>query len=127
MVIGDRIKQIRESKGLSQGDIERKTGLIRAYISRIENGHSVPAIESLEKFAHGLEIPMYALFYDGRHPRALKLPPLKSEGWGSGRRDAQTFSRFRRLLGRASPADRNLLLHLATAMARRKTQRTSKS
>jgi transcriptional regulator with XRE-family HTH domain len=32
MVIGDRLKELRESKELSQGDIEKRTGLLRCYI-----------------------------------------------------------------------------------------------
>ena len=51
MVIGDRLKQLRDEKSLSQGDIERKTGLLRCYISRVENGQTVPAVQTLEKMA----------------------------------------------------------------------------
>jgi transcriptional regulator with XRE-family HTH domain len=65
MVIGDRLRELRDSKQLSQGDIEKRTGLLRCYISRVENGHTVPAIETLEKMARALEVPMYKLFYDG--------------------------------------------------------------
>ena len=49
MVIADRLRELRENKNLSQGDIEKRTGLLRCYISRVENGHTVPAIETLEK------------------------------------------------------------------------------
>ena len=45
------------------GDVENRTGLLRCYISRVENGHTVPAIETLEKFARALEVPIYQLFY----------------------------------------------------------------
>ena len=62
MVIGDRLRELRETKKLSQGDIEKRTGLLRCYISRVENGHTVPAIETLEKLARALEIPLYQLF-----------------------------------------------------------------
>jgi transcriptional regulator with XRE-family HTH domain len=61
MVIGDRLRELREAKKMSQGDIEKRTGLLRCYISRVENGHTVPAIETLEKLARALEIPMYQL------------------------------------------------------------------
>jgi transcriptional regulator with XRE-family HTH domain len=44
MVIGDRLRALREEKKLSQGDIEHRTGLLRCYISRVENGHTVPAV-----------------------------------------------------------------------------------
>ncbi len=55
MIIGDRLRALREEKKLSQGDIEKRTGLLRCYISRVENGHTVPAIETLEKLARALE------------------------------------------------------------------------
>ena len=57
MVISDRLRELREQKNLSQGDIEKRTGLLRCYISRVENGHTVPAIETLEKLARALEVP----------------------------------------------------------------------
>ena len=61
MVIGDRLRDMREQKKLSQGDIEKRTGLLRCYISRVENGHTVPAIETLEKLVRALEVPRYQL------------------------------------------------------------------
>ena len=64
MVIGDKLKALREQKKLSQGDIEKRTGLLRCYISRVENGHTVPSVETLEKIARALEVPMYRLFTD---------------------------------------------------------------
>ena len=57
MLIGDRLRTFREQKNLSQGDIEKRTGLLRCYISRVENGHTVPAIETLEKLARAFEVP----------------------------------------------------------------------
>ena len=93
MVIGDRLRVMREAKKLSHGDIEKRTGLLRCYISRVENGHTVPAIETLEKLARALEVPLYQLFYDGEEPP--KLPNLlkrKSSdeiGWGSTGKDGR--------------------------------------
>ncbi len=57
MIIGDRLRVLREHKKLSQGDIEKRTGLLRCYISRVEYGHTLPAVETLEKFARALEVP----------------------------------------------------------------------
>ena len=74
MVIGDRLKALREQRNMSQGDIEKRTGLLRCYISRVENGHTVPAIETLEKLARAMEVPMYQLFYDGERPPAPPIP-----------------------------------------------------
>ena len=75
MVIGDRLRSIREEKKLSQGDIEKRTGLLRCYVSRVENGHTVPAVETMEKFARALEVSMYQLFYDGNKPPELPTSP----------------------------------------------------
>src|SRR5271156_2356088 len=116
MVIGERLKALREQRRMSQADIERRTGLLRVYISRVENGHTVPSIETLEKMARALEIPMYQLFYDGENPPAPQLPRAK-DGWGSSGSDARTFDKFRRLLSRASESDRKLLLVMAQTMA----------
>jgi transcriptional regulator with XRE-family HTH domain len=124
MIIGDRLRELREEKKLSQGDIEKKTGLLRCYISRIENGHSVPAIETLEKLARALEVPMYQLFYDGEEPP--KLPNLlkrKSADeivWGSKGKDARMLAKFCRLLGRMKEDDRGFVLFMAQKMAGRK-------
>ena len=51
MVVAERLKTLREAKNLSQGDIETRTGLLRYYVSRVENGHTVPCVETLQKFA----------------------------------------------------------------------------
>lgn len=79
MVIGERLRALRETKSLSQGEIEKRTGLLRCYISRVENGHTVPSIETLEKLARALEVPLYQLFYDGEQPPELpNLPERKT-------------------------------------------------
>jgi transcriptional regulator with XRE-family HTH domain len=123
MIIADRLKAIREQKNMSQGDIEKKTGLLRCYISRVENGHTVPAIETLEKFARAMEVPIYALFYDGEDPPKIRTKLREEDGWGSSGADARTLGRFRQLIGRTDPADRKLLLYMATKMAQRKPTR----
>ena len=123
MIIGDRLREMREEKKLSQGDIEKRTGLFRCYISRVENGHTVPSIETLEKMARGLEVPMYQLFYDGEEPPKLSnLPKHKSSdenAWGSSGKDARFLSKLRRLLGKANEQDRKIILLMAQKMALR--------
>jgi transcriptional regulator with XRE-family HTH domain len=64
MIVAERLRQLRTDKGMSQGEVEKRTGLLRCYISRVENGHTVPAVETLEKFARALEVPLYHLFVD---------------------------------------------------------------
>jgi transcriptional regulator with XRE-family HTH domain len=123
MIIGDRLRNLREEKKLSQGDIEKRTGLLRCYISRVENGHTVPAIETLEKMARALEMPLYQLFYDGEEPPELpSLPKRKSTDdnvWGSSGKEARFLTMLRRLLGRIDEGDRRLLLYMAQKMASR--------
>ena len=68
MLIGERIRDFREAKNLSQGDVEKRSGLARVYLSRVENGHTVPTLETLEKLARALEVPLYQLFYEETEP-----------------------------------------------------------
>jgi transcriptional regulator with XRE-family HTH domain len=123
MIIADRLRALREEKKLSQGDIEKRTGLLRCYISRVENGHTVPAIETLEKMARALEIPMYELFYDGEEPpqmpNILKQKSSKKDSWGSSGKDARYLNKLRNLLSKSDEADRKLLLHMVQKMAHR--------
>ena len=123
MIIGDRLRALREEKKFSQGDIEKRTGLLRCYISRVENGHTVPAIETLEKMARALEVPLYQLFYDGEEPPELpNLPKRKSAddiAWGSSGKEARLLNKFRRLMGRIEEGDRRLLLYMVQKMANR--------
>ena len=121
MVIADRLRTLREQKQLSQGEVERRTGLLRCYISRVENGHTVPAIETLEKFARALDVQMYQLFYDGEAPPKLPNLPRRKTGediaWGSSGKDVKTLDKFRRHLSRASEKDLKILLFMAQKMA----------
>lgn len=123
MIIGDRIRALREQKELSQGDIEKRTGLLRCYISRVENGHTVPAIETIEKVARALEVPLYQLFYDGEEPPELpRLPKRRSAddiAFGSAGKEARFLNRLRRLLGKIEEPDRRLLLYMAQKLASR--------
>jgi transcriptional regulator with XRE-family HTH domain len=121
MVVGDRLRELREAKKLSQGDIEKRTGLLRCYISRVENGHTVPAIETLEKVARALELPLYHLMYDGDEvpepPTAIASNRDKSQTWGVRGSDARYFQKLRRLLAKMNADDRKLLLYTVQKMA----------
>jgi transcriptional regulator with XRE-family HTH domain len=123
LIIGERLRVLREEKKFSQGDIEKKTGLLRCYVSRVENGHTVPSVETLEKFARALEVPMYQLFYDGEEPPKLRnLPKRKSAediAWGSDSKEAHMLAQFRRLFSRLEENDLGMVLFMAQKMARR--------
>jgi transcriptional regulator with XRE-family HTH domain len=129
MVIGERLRELRDEKKMSQGDIEKRTGLLRCYISRVENGHTVPAIETLEKMARAFEIPLYQLFYDGDEPPKLqdffKRKTSAEAAWGSSGKGAQILLNSRKLLGRIGEGDRKLLLFVAQKMAAKRNPRKS--
>lgn len=126
MGIGERIKELREQKHLSQGDIEERTGLLRCYISRVENGHTVPSLETLERFAGALDVPLYRLFYrdevapaDGDDVESdMTLERLAQEGGAAGA-EARFLLKLRSLQPRLSPTDRDVLLTLAKKLADR--------
>jgi transcriptional regulator with XRE-family HTH domain len=122
MGIGERIRVMRESRQLSQGDIEEKTGLLRCYISRVENGHTVPSLETLERFAGALDVPLYQLFYNSEEPPqdpAVSEPTLESLSHTEGPEGAEArfLLKIRDLQEHLSSTDRNVLLALAKKMA----------
>jgi transcriptional regulator with XRE-family HTH domain len=126
MVIGERLRDLRAQKNLSQGDIEHKTGLLRCYISRVENGHTVPAIQTLEKMARALDVPMYRLFLDGE-PEVLKLPKGDGKEFGGGK-DAGEFRQFRRVLSKVKrDGDLKLLVFMAQKMSQKTVRARRKS
>jgi transcriptional regulator with XRE-family HTH domain len=114
---------LRDEKKLSQGDIEERTGLLRCYISRVENGHTVPAVETIEKFARALEVPIYQLFYDGDQPPPANMTRQASKNrkdeYGATGKQARLLDKFRKLLGQMDQRDRNVLLATAKKMAGR--------
>ena len=120
-VIGDRLRMLRESKRMPQSEIERRTGLLRCYVSRVENGHTIPSIETLEKLARALEVPLYHLFYDFDNPPALAHLAARTTAeeivHGSTPEETRFLSRMAGLLERLSDTDRRLLLHVAQRMA----------
>jgi transcriptional regulator with XRE-family HTH domain len=119
MVIGEQLKALREQKGLSQGDIEKRTGLLRCYISRVENGHTVPGVDTLEKLARALEVPMYRLFTDEEHVQKPNLPADAIRNRAANSKQNRVLRAFATLLARMNDRERGLLFHLAAKMANR--------
>jgi transcriptional regulator with XRE-family HTH domain len=116
MIIGERLRELREQKQFSQGDIEKRTGLLRCYISRVEHGHTIPSVETLEKMSRALEIPLYLLFYEGEDaptpPKRTRKAPARVSA-----KEARLLGQFRDLLSRTGESDRQLLLLMARKMA----------
>jgi len=117
MDVGNRLKQFRELRGLSQGKIEERTGLVRSYISRVENGHISPSVETLEKFARALDMPLYQLLYEGeKPPKSLKTQAPEIEDWASRGKGSRIFSKLQNALRKMSESDRALLLYMTAKM-----------
>lgn len=121
MLIGQRLRDIREMKNFSQDDIERSTGLVRPYISRVENGHTVPSIETLQKWSAALGMQLYQVLYEGEEPPKPPKAQSKDEEnlWGNSGCEARQLDRLRRLLAKMDESDRNALLTFAAQLARR--------
>lgn len=125
--VGERIRFLREAQGLSQGDVERATGLLRCYTSRVEHGHTVPSLETLERFASALGVPLYLLFCTGGESalshgdRLLGAPAHSKRGSGKAETMRPIFAKLRTLLGRIAEEDREVLMDLAKELASRAT------
>ena len=105
------MRSLRELKGLSQGDIERRSGLLRSYISRVEGGYTAPSLSTLEKFAKALEVEPYQLLFHGEgKPSAAKVP----EPIGAGK----TTKRLLKIFEGMSSANRKLLLSMAAKLSK---------
>jgi len=112
MNIGERLLELRTAKNLSQGDIEKRAGLLRCYLSRVENGHTVPSLETLQRLAKALEVEVYQLFFEGEgKPEPVPVGAREA----LDRREGELLGFFRR----ADEADKQLLLDIARKMAKK--------
>ena len=125
MLIGSRLRALRKEMNLTQGDIQKRTGMASAYISRVEGGHTVPTLANLEKFARAFEMPLYAVLYDGNQPPALPEPlkPTTKPLWGDSGRDVRHLAKLRVCFSRIDDADRRFLMNVALLMVRRNRSR----
>ena len=120
MIVSERLRAIREMKSMSQGDIERKTGLLRCYISRVENGHTVPTVETLEKMARAMDVQLYQIFFEPNgsgEPKALNLTDVAQKDLSGN--DAAVVSRLAHLVLRMDSRDKQLLVGVAQKLAAR--------
>jgi transcriptional regulator with XRE-family HTH domain len=110
MKIGTTIRAHRLQRGLSQGDIEKKTGLLRCYLSRVENGHTVPSLDTLSKIAAALDLPISQFFAEDGVNRQLNPQKLSDE-------ELKFLSQIRRYSTSITESDRKLLLAMARKFA----------
>ena len=127
MYVADRIRELREYKKLSQGDVEKRTGLLRCYISRVENGHTVPALETLEKISRGLGVSLYQFFYVNEESPATKPHSFdRAKDWASQGKGHRVFSKMCHAVSKISGKDRQILLLMATQLSNGKRGRSRK-
>jgi transcriptional regulator with XRE-family HTH domain len=111
MNIGDTIRNYRLQKGMSQGDIEKRTGLLRCYLSRVENGHTIPSLDTLAKIATAMDLALSQFFADGAHTNGSKgLPQLSDD-------EVRFLSQIRRYAVSLNESDRKLVLAMVKKMA----------
>jgi len=110
MKIGTAIRSHRLQKGLSHGDIEKKTGLLRCYLSRVENGHTVPSLDTLSKIAHALDLPITQFFGDDSLGKQANLQKLSDE-------ELRFLTQIRRYSTNLNESDRKLLLAMVKKFA----------
>ena len=108
--IGTAIRAHRLQKGLSQGDIEKKTGLLRCYLSRVENGHTIPSLDTLSKIARALDLPITQFFADDSLGEQANLQKLSDE-------ELRFLTQIRRYSTNLSDSDRRLLLAMVKKFA----------
>jgi transcriptional regulator with XRE-family HTH domain len=116
LMIGERLRAIRESKNLSQGDIEQRTGMLRCYTSRVENGHTVPSIETLAKYAQALDIPLYQLFYDGEEA-PKKIRGLDLDGARLSNSERREIESLGRKFAKLKERDKGIVRHMIAKLA----------
>jgi transcriptional regulator with XRE-family HTH domain len=120
MEIGRRLRELRESRNLSQGDIEVRTGLLRCYTSRVENGHTVPSVETIEKYANALGIALFAFFSNGVNAPQVEPPlPSKDPDWGSTPSERFQNHKIVSALTNMNDQDRDLVLALVLRLTKR--------
>jgi len=118
MVIGERLRAVRQQMNLTQRDLEKRTGIPQRSISILENSRGVPSLRTLERLAKGLRVPLYLFFYTGLDALRGQRPKGHKRSFYP-REEAEVFDKLLRLFDQTGPFDRQLLLSTALEMARR--------
>jgi len=110
MNIGATIRTHRMQKGMSQGDIEKRTGLLRCYLSRVENGHTIPSLDTLAKIAGAMDVPLAQFFADEAEGKTNGKAMVSED-------DLKFLNQFRRYSANLNESDRKLLLAMVKKFA----------
>src|SRR5579862_6577488 len=112
--IGEVIKTYRSQRGLSQGDIERRTGLLRCYLSRVENGHTVPSLETLARIAGAMKISLADFFPGADSEQDRETRKILS---GLSKEEIRLLTEIQKCSATLSKDDKNLFLGVIRKMA----------
>ncbi len=110
MNIGETIRNFRLQRNMSQGDIEKRTGLLRCYLSRVENGHTIPSLDTLAKIAGAMDLALSQFFAEGHSNGHKWLPQLSDD-------EVRFLSQMRRYSANLNDSDRKLVLAMVKKMA----------
>ena len=123
MQIGERLRCLREHKNLAQEEVAQRAGLVQRYISRVENGHAVPKLETLEKWARAMQVPLYVLFYEEKPPRVSERLAMQRTDWASSGKGARYLAKLRHVLGRLSQSDLELFISVVQRVGSKEFRR----
>ena len=74
--IGQRIRQLRESRGMTQSQLQARSRVSRSYLSRIESGQMTPSLGTLEKISEALGVGLNRFFVPESNGEALLEDPF---------------------------------------------------
>ena len=111
MNIGETIRNYRLQKGMSQGDIEKRTGLLRCYLSRVENGHTIPSLDTLAKIASAMDLPLAQFFSNGTGENGGKAAAHLAAD------EVRFLTQIRRYSSNLNESDRKLVIAMVKKMA----------
>ena len=112
--IGVTIRSFRLQRGMSQGDIEKRTGLLRCYLSRVENGHTVPSLDTLQKIASALDLPLSQFFAEDHVRESV---PRDAGAAAMGGEEIRFLTQVQKYSSQLTDSDRRLLLAMVRKFA----------
>ncbi len=107
--LGERIRQYRKERQLSQAELGRLSGSHPRLISKYENGEAVPSVDKLKRIAEALRVPSDALLYD-------RPPDLKA---GAAIHNVRLLEMFQ-VVDRMDKKDQEAVMRLIDAMVAKK-------
>lgn len=85
LIVGRKIRELRQSRGISLNNLARECGVTASLVSQVERGLAAPSLNTLRALADGLHVPLVTFFHgpaphDGVVMRAADRPRLSLPG-----------------------------------------------